>query len=115
MTGKNNSLRIKKILCPTDFSKESATAVRYSAELAKTYGATVYVCHHKSPSWWKAGDSRSANVENLNRKIETLLSHFGFSGFSQTNRSDKFFKRNQGIRIFRRLVFQAIGFLYGIL
>ena len=77
MTRKKGLLQIKKILCPTDFSDESAAAIRYSAELAKAYNAMVYVCHHKSPSWWKAEHSPSTNIENLNHKIELLINEHG--------------------------------------
>ena len=36
---------MKKILVPTDFSKESEYALKVAAKLAKTYGSEIYLVH----------------------------------------------------------------------
>ncbi|MGO9379756.1 MAG: universal stress protein [Dissulfurispiraceae bacterium] len=36
---------IKNILFPTDFSEEAAHALSYAVDLAKTYGAKLYILH----------------------------------------------------------------------
>lgn len=38
-------MKIKKILCPTDFSEYSFEALEYAKELAITYNAKLYVLH----------------------------------------------------------------------
>ncbi len=38
-------MRIKKILCPTDFSEYSFEALEYAKELARNFGAKLYVLH----------------------------------------------------------------------
>jgi len=38
-------MKVKKILCPTDFSDYSFEALEYAKELAKNYDAKLYVLH----------------------------------------------------------------------
>mgnify|MGYP005862450525 CR=1 FL=1 len=38
-------MKIKKVLCPTDFSDYSYEALEYAKELVKTYNAKLYVIH----------------------------------------------------------------------
>jgi nucleotide-binding universal stress UspA family protein len=38
-------MRIERILCPTDLSPESDSALRYAIALARTYEATLFVLH----------------------------------------------------------------------
>jgi nucleotide-binding universal stress UspA family protein len=38
-------MEIKKILFPTDFSEGSLNALPYAVDLAKTYGAKIYMLH----------------------------------------------------------------------
>lgn len=45
MKSGNLARRIKKILCPTDFSRESQKAVEYAARLAVACDASLYVYH----------------------------------------------------------------------
>lgn len=45
MKSENPAVRIKKILCPTDFSRESQKAVEYAARLAVACDAALDVCH----------------------------------------------------------------------
>lgn len=40
-----NSLKMKKILVPTDFSEEAEHALKVAAQLAKTYGSEIYLLH----------------------------------------------------------------------
>ena len=42
-------LSIRKILCPTDFSKYSTYAFEFACALAKHYGGRVEVLHVKHP------------------------------------------------------------------
>ncbi|MCI0469182.1 MAG: universal stress protein, partial [Nitrospirae bacterium] len=38
-------MRFQKILFPTDFSEGSASALKYAADMARTYGARLYLLH----------------------------------------------------------------------
>src|SRR5215472_14657122 len=40
-----NMLRLKKILCPTDFSEYSGRALKYAEKLAGPFKARLYVQH----------------------------------------------------------------------
>jgi nucleotide-binding universal stress UspA family protein len=44
-------IKLNKILCPTDLSKNAAHALPYAVELAKTYGATLYLLHVVDAYW----------------------------------------------------------------
>jgi nucleotide-binding universal stress UspA family protein len=44
----SNSLTMKKILCPTDFSDSAMNAIAYAAKLAKAAGCTLTLLHVKS-------------------------------------------------------------------
>ncbi len=50
-------MEIKKILFATDFSEGSSEALPYAADLAKRYGARLYLCHviydmSKTAGWY---------------------------------------------------------------
>jgi len=49
MTTSSRVVMLGRILCPTDFSDFSATAVSYAAALAATYGATLRLLHVTTP------------------------------------------------------------------
>ena len=38
-------IRIRKVLCPVDFSPPAAAAVSYAASVAKYYGAKLHIVH----------------------------------------------------------------------
>ena len=38
-------IKIERILCPLDLSEDSTEALRYAVALAKSYEATLYLCH----------------------------------------------------------------------
>jgi nucleotide-binding universal stress UspA family protein len=40
-----DSLRIARILVPTDFSEESKTAIRYATRLAECFGASIHLAY----------------------------------------------------------------------
>jgi hypothetical protein len=40
-----DSLRVARILVPTDFSEESKTAIRYATRLAECFGASIHLAY----------------------------------------------------------------------
>ena len=44
-------IKLNKILCPMDLSENSAHALPYAVELAKTYNATLYLLHVVDAYW----------------------------------------------------------------
>ena len=45
ISGDRAMITLKSILVPTDFSKQSQSAIRYGIEFAKKFGATLHVLH----------------------------------------------------------------------
>lgn len=73
MNSERIEVRIKNILCPTDFSGEWEDEVRFAARAASLFAAKLFVCHQKSQLWWKSELGEAANVALLNERIERIL------------------------------------------
>lgn len=43
------SIKLKRILCPTDFSESSEHALKYAVSFAQQYGAIIYLLHVIEP------------------------------------------------------------------
>jgi len=73
---------MKKILVPTDFSKESEYALKVAAQLAKTYGSEIYLVHLLDLPIQEIDPLKSTSqlpaamffMEMANKKIEALMS-----------------------------------------
>lgn len=74
MNDKKRQIRIKKILCPTDFSSGWEDVVCFAAKFAVKCGASLFICHQKSSLWWKSEYSDKTNVGKINEEIERVLS-----------------------------------------
>ena len=69
MKSENSDGRIKKILCPTDFSRESQKAVEYAARLAVACDAALDVYH----CGVKPDILSPEKIENFDKSIATIV------------------------------------------
>ncbi len=76
------SIRISKILCPTDFSELSVHAVKYGRELAEAFDAQIHCVHiiDEAMQYWNAMGPEGAPivpaVEDLTKYADTHLQRF---------------------------------------
>ena len=76
-------VKIEKILCPTELTRESDEALRYSVALAREYGAGLMLCHCSQTGAALAGDCREER-RYLRRYFEdSLAPHLGLADFSK--------------------------------
>lgn len=73
MNNERKQIKIKKILCPTDFSDGWEDVICFAAKFAEKCGASLFVCHQKSSMWWKSELGDKINIGNLNEEIEQIL------------------------------------------
>lgn len=71
-------IRIKRILCPTDFSESSEHALKYAFSFARPYGATLYLQHVIEPLTPVLGIDMGPTIgyeerPNLQNRIQELL------------------------------------------
>ncbi|MGD0887223.1 MAG: universal stress protein [Thermodesulfovibrionales bacterium] len=65
-------MEIKRILFATDFSERTATAISYAADMAKRYGAKLYIVHvvqdvEKITKWY----APKVNMEELHKAMKS--------------------------------------------
>jgi universal stress protein A len=69
-------MKLKKILCPTDFSESADEAIKAAASLAGDYAAELLVVHvveSQSSGQGSASDMESAALKNLEALIERVI------------------------------------------
>jgi len=76
-------MEIKNIICTTDFSDFSKHSVNYGVELAKKFGAKLYLCYvihipHSAIYSISVSDSQTRQtqlIENVHKQAGQLLRH----------------------------------------
>lgn len=80
------SVRIKRILFPTDFTLASSAALPYAAAMARRFGSTIYAVHVIQPESYAQvpPGERDMVLEGMSREAEeqvrALLAHSHFKG-----------------------------------
>ena len=69
LDSESDSLRIARILVPTDFSEESKAAIRYATRLAEQFGASIHLAYIID----SLGDLKDAEVVPWNAKTEDAI------------------------------------------
>lgn len=80
-------MEIKSILFPTDFSEESTVALRYAVDLAKRYGAKLYLVNIiydvvKASGWYVPHVSTDKMYQELEEGAKKELERFGVEELS---------------------------------
>jgi nucleotide-binding universal stress UspA family protein len=75
-------MEIKRILFPTDFSEGSSHALDYAIDMAKRYGAKLYLVHvlydiAKAAGWYVPHTSMDEMYKDIEKGAEKELSRFG--------------------------------------
>ena len=75
-------MEIKKILFPTDFSEGSSHALDYAIDMAKRYGAKLYLVHvlydiGKAAGWYVPHSSMDEMYNDIEKSAEKELGRFG--------------------------------------
>ncbi len=75
-------MEIKRILFPTDFSEGSSQALDYAVDMAKRYGAKLYLVHvlydiGKAAGWYVPHASMDEMYKDIEKSAEKELSRFG--------------------------------------
>jgi nucleotide-binding universal stress UspA family protein len=75
-------MEIKSILFPTDFSEGSSQALQYAVDLAKKYGAKLYVVHviydiAKATGWYVPHVSMDQMYNDIEQEAKKELNNFG--------------------------------------
>lgn len=75
-------MEIKRILFPTDFSEGSSHALDYAIDMAKRYGAKLYLVHvlydiGKAAGWYVPHASMDEMYKDIEKSAEKELSRFG--------------------------------------
>jgi nucleotide-binding universal stress UspA family protein len=75
-------MEIKKILFPTDFSEGSSNALDYAIDMAKRYGAKLYLVHvlydiGKAAGWYVPHPSMDEMYKDIEKSAEKELGRFG--------------------------------------
>ena len=74
-------IKLERILCPTDFSTESAGALRYAVALTRAYEATLFLLHcTKTKSESGESESKHFSVETALRFEQALIHHVRVGG-----------------------------------
>jgi nucleotide-binding universal stress UspA family protein len=82
----NKMLRIERILCPTDLSRESADALRYAVALARAYNAKLFLLNcTKFKSAGEEPESKHLSMETARAFQGGLCCHLGLAAFNQIN------------------------------
>ncbi|HZT60804.1 MAG TPA: universal stress protein [Pyrinomonadaceae bacterium] len=77
-------IKVERILCPLDMTKESEEALRYAVGLARGYGAKLMLCHCGGQT---AAATQNGDGAEVARRVETIFEdalahHLGASDFS---------------------------------
>ena len=110
-------MEIKSILFPTDFSEGSSQALQFAVDMAKRYGAKLYLLHvlydiTRATGWYvphrsvdemykeiqqgavkeldKFGIEELSSVKNIERIVETGVPHEQIIDFAKEDRSDNY-------------------------
>ncbi len=75
-------MEIKRILFPTDFSEGSSHALDYALDMAKRYGAKLYLIHvlydlGKAAGWYVPHPSMDEMYRDIEKSAEKELDRFG--------------------------------------
>jgi nucleotide-binding universal stress UspA family protein len=74
-------LKIERILCPTDFSTESAEALRYAVALTRAYDASLLLLHcTKCKTDGGESESQHLSVETALKFEQALMAHIRMGG-----------------------------------
>jgi nucleotide-binding universal stress UspA family protein len=75
-------MEIEKILFPTDFSEGSSQALEYAIDMAKRYGAKLYLVHviydiAQAAGWYVPHASMDEMYKDIEKSAEKELGRFG--------------------------------------
>jgi universal stress protein A len=75
-------MEIKRILFPTDFSEESAVALEYAIDMAKHYGAKLYLLHviydlARAAGWYVPHTSINEMYKGIEKEATKEIERFG--------------------------------------
>ncbi|MEW6067579.1 MAG: universal stress protein [Nitrospirota bacterium] len=75
-------MEIKRILFPTDFSEGASQALQYAVDIAKRYGAKLYLLHvlydvAKASGWYVPHSSLSEMYKDIEKGAKKELESFG--------------------------------------
>jgi len=75
-------MEIKRILFPTDFSEGSSNALQYAVDMAKRYGAKLYLIHviydiAKATGWYVPHTSMDEMYKDIEKEAEKELGRYG--------------------------------------
>lgn len=76
-------VKIERILCPTDMTRESDEALRYSVALAREYRAKLMLCHCSQTAPAFAGVDEEARCYLRRYFEDSLAPHLGLTDFSK--------------------------------
>jgi nucleotide-binding universal stress UspA family protein len=88
-------MEIKSILFPTDFSEGSSQALQYAVDMAKRYGAKLYLLHviydiAKAAGWYVPHISMDQMYKDIEQGAKKELERFGIEevgGFKDSERN----------------------------
>ena len=125
-------MEIKSILFPTDFSEGSSQALQYAVDMAKRYGAKLYVIHviydiAKATGWYvphvsmdemykdiqegakkeleRFGVEELSGVKDVERSVMTGVPHEEIINFASTNKIDLIIMGTHGRKGIDRILF----------
>ena len=125
-------MEIKSILFPTDFSEGSSQALQYAVDMAKKYGAKLYIVHviydiAKATGWYvphvsidemykeiqegakkeleKFGVEELGGVKNIERSVLMGVPHEEIMNFAKKNKIDLIIMGTHGRKGIDRILF----------
>jgi nucleotide-binding universal stress UspA family protein len=125
-------MEIKSILFPTDFSEGSSQALQYAVDMAKRYGARLYLLHviydmAKAADWYvphismdemykdieggakkeleRFGAEELSSIKNIERSVATGTPHEEIVKFANKNKMDLIIMGTYGRKGIDRMIF----------
>jgi nucleotide-binding universal stress UspA family protein len=125
-------MEIKSILFPTDFSEGSAQALQYAVDIAKRYGARLYLLHViydvvKGAGWYvphismdqmykdieegakkeleRFGNEQISTLKDVERSVRKGVPHEEIINFAQKNKIDIIIMGTHGRKGIDRILF----------
>ncbi len=125
-------MEIKSILFPTDFSEGSSQALQYAVDMAKRYGARLYLLHviydmAKAADWYvphismdemykdieggakkeleRFGAEELSGIKNIERSVSTGAPHEEIVKFANKNKMDLIIMGTYGRKGIDRMIF----------
>jgi nucleotide-binding universal stress UspA family protein len=84
--GVSKMIKVERILCPTDLSRESDEALRYAVALARVYEAKLVLLHCSERDSLPGEEDDEKTRTQMNRLfVESLVPHLGLATLNKLN------------------------------